>query len=178
MKLRKIIYIGECGEGSVYFDTERQRPLVASKSKLLNTEGARKTNRFIVPIIVSTFFVGGFVFANPFGGYYSETTFFFLIVVWLLEFIGFIWLLERALYKNVKQAVPTPRENFRRAVYSNLFWSNFRDKKVTIGKKVWAWIMTGIMFLLSFSPLLIIKVGFNMLGNAIGSEIIGISFIA
>lgn len=175
---RKIIYMGKCGEGAVYFDTEQQCPLLAQKSKLLNTEGARRTNRLIVPIIVSASLGGSsLIFANSFGGYYSESTLIFLIAVWLMECFGLIWLVERALYKNVKEAIPTTRENFRRAVYSNLFWNNFSDKKVTIGKKVWAWIMTGTMLLLSFSPLLIIKVGFNMLSNAIGSEIIGISFI-
>lgn len=58
MLLRKIIYIGESGEGTVYFDTERNLALSAPKSKLLNTEAAGMTNRFI-PVLVGLLILGG-----------------------------------------------------------------------------------------------------------------------
>ena len=83
MLLRKIIYIGESGEGAVYFDTERHLALSAPKSKLLNTEATSLTNRFI-PILVGFLILGGgvglFTYANPFGGYYSYGTLIFLIL--------------------------------------------------------------------------------------------------
>ncbi|MBF0777946.1 hypothetical protein [Streptococcus cuniculi] len=139
MILKKIIYIGESGEGAVYFDTERNLALSAPKSKLLNTDEAGLTNYFI-PILVGFLIVGGsglgfFTVANPFSGYYSYETLIFLVFAWIFEFIGMVWLLERALYKNVKQAQPTDKQNFRSAVYGNLLWNNFSDKRVTVGKK-------------------------------------------
>lgn len=138
MLLRRIIYIGESGDGAVYFDTKHNLALVASKSQLLNTEKAGVTNRFI-PILVGILILGGgtgfFTVANPFGGRYSYATLLFLVSAWLFEFIGMIGLLERALYKNVRHAIPTTPQNFRIAVYNNLFWNNFSDKKATSGKK-------------------------------------------
>lgn len=178
MLLRKVIYMGECGEGAVYFDTVKQMALVAPKSQLLNTYVTGKTNRFI-PVLIILFIFGGtgFMFANPFGGYYSKETLVFLMIIWLMEFLGLICLLERVLYKNLKDAVPTSRENFRHAVYGNLFWNNFSEKRVTRGKKIWAWVLTLIMFLCAFSPLLMIKMGQTMLGRVIGNEIIMVSLV-
>lgn len=174
---RKIIYIGECGEGAVYFDTERNLALVAPQSMLLNTAGAGKTNLLIPSLVALGLGGSGFAVANPFGGYYSEATLVFLIIAWIVECVGLIWLLERALYKNVKQAQPTTRQNFRTAVYGNLFWNNFGDKKVTTGKKIWAWIMTVMFSILGLSPILVCWIFQNMIGTAIGSEIITISLI-
>ncbi|MGT2964092.1 hypothetical protein [Streptococcus acidominimus] len=136
MFFRKIVYMGECGEGAVYFDTERNLALLAPPSRLLNTAGAGKTN-LLIPALVALGFGGtGLVVANPFGGYYSYATLIYLVLLWLIECFGLIWLLERALYKNVKQAQSTTRQHFRTAVYGNLFWNNFGDKRATVGKKL------------------------------------------
>lgn len=183
MFLRKIIYIGESENGAVYFDTERQLALSAPKSQLLNTEGAGKVNRFI-PLLVGFLIVGGgtsfFTVANPFGGRYSYGTLIFLGVTWLFEFIGMVWLLERALYKNVQQAQPTNRQNFRVAVYNNLIWRNFSDKKVTTGKIVVCWLFVSMIFLVNIACFPIFQntiLPLILNSSSIGSEIIMLSLL-
>jgi len=49
--MRKIIFIGQSGDEAVYYNTRTKEALVADKSALLNTEGARKTNKAIIPLI-------------------------------------------------------------------------------------------------------------------------------
>ncbi len=175
--LRDVIYVGESGVGTVYFDTKRNLVLAAPQSRLLNTEGARRTNR-LIPIIIGISILGGtgvVTVANPFGGYYSYGTLVFLLTAWIIECVGFVWLLERALYKNVKKAEPTERQNFRTAVYGHLVWSNFGDKKVTRGKKIWAWVIVIIMAIVSLVtiPLISEVVLVDIKNQApIGSEII------
>ncbi|MTB63938.1 hypothetical protein GGG87_02845 [Streptococcus sp. zg-86] len=167
MFLRKIIYIGECGEGTVYFDTERNLALVAPKSKLLNTAGARETNLWIPGLIALGIGGTGLAVTNPFSGYYSKAMLVFLIIAWIVECVGMIWLLERALYKNVTEAQPTTRQNFRTAVYGNLFWNNFGDKRVTFGKKMVMFIVVCSMLAvnLAFVPALIYDVIPKMLNQ-------------
>ncbi|MGT2950296.1 hypothetical protein BU202_01890 [Streptococcus cuniculi] len=178
MFFRKVIYMGECGEGAVYFDTERNLALVAPQSKLLNTAGTEKTNLLIPGLITLGFGGTGLTVANPFGGYYSEATFVFLIIAWIVECVGLIWLLERALYKNVKHAQPTTRQNFRSAVYGNLFWNNFGDKRVTFGKKLVMFIVVCSILAanLAFVPALLYHVIPNILNQvSIDSDIIILS---
>ena len=47
--MRRIIFIGQSGDEAVYYNTRTKEALVANKSALLNTEGARKTNKAIIP---------------------------------------------------------------------------------------------------------------------------------
>ena len=65
------------------------------------------------------------------------------------------------------------------AVDTNLIWGNFGDKKVTLGKKIFAWIFTVFMALMGLiGPILVISIlVFNMIGTPIGSEIITLSFM-
>ncbi|KXT77451.1 hypothetical protein STRDD11_02635 [Streptococcus sp. DD11] len=52
IKYEKKIFIGQSGEEAVYYNTRTKEALVADKSALLNTEGARRTNRAIIPLIL------------------------------------------------------------------------------------------------------------------------------
>ena len=56
--MRKIIFIGQSGDEAVYYNTRTREALVASKSALLNTEGARKSNRAIIPLMLVFIFIG------------------------------------------------------------------------------------------------------------------------
>lgn len=49
---RKIIYIGEFDNQAIYFDIEKQVPLAASKSSLLNTQKSKYSWKYIVCIIL------------------------------------------------------------------------------------------------------------------------------
>ncbi|EFX35872.1 MULTISPECIES: hypothetical protein [Streptococcus] len=50
--LRRRVFIGECNGQAVYYDQRTREALAAPKSKLLNTEGARDTNSFILELVV------------------------------------------------------------------------------------------------------------------------------
>ena len=56
--MRKIIFIGQSGDKAVYYNTRTKEALVADKSVLLNTEGARKTNKAIIPLMLVFIFIG------------------------------------------------------------------------------------------------------------------------
>ena len=136
--MRKIIFIGQSGDGAVYYNTRTREALVADKSALLNTEGARRSNRGIAPLIALFSFLGllgGFVSIPIFSGfrYNSGMVLIFILCLFLIIF-GFIWMMEVALYKGVKRARGATKQDFKEAVYSNLFWENFSEKKATFGK--------------------------------------------
>ena len=184
MFFRKVIYIGESQGQAIYVHVDEQRkPLAAPKSKFLDTEASRGNRKHIVWLICGLLAFSSIMQFFPetrfFTGTYSYGTLIYFLLTWLLEAILLLVVVERALYKNVSLAQPTSKENFRRAVNSNLFWSNFSDKKITLGKKIFAWIFTVFMALMGLiGPILVISIlVFNMIGTPIGSEIITLSFM-
>ena len=136
--MRKIIFIGQSGDKAVYYNTRTREALVANKSALLNTEGARKTNKAIIPLMFAFVFlgiIGGLVAIPAFSGFrYSSWMVPPYIVAQFFVCFGFIWMMEEALYKEVKQVQGASSQQFAKAVDSNLFWENFSNKKVTFGK--------------------------------------------
>ena len=138
--MRKIIFIGQSGDKAVYYNTRTREALVADKSVLLNTEGARKTNKAIIPLMLVFIFlglIGGMVAIPAFSGFrYSSWMVPPYITAQFFVCFGFIWMMEVALYKEVKRARGATKQEFKEAVYSNLFWENFSEKKATFGKMI------------------------------------------
>ena len=136
--MRKIIFIGQSGDKAVYYNTRTREALVADKSVLLNTEGARKSNRAIIPLMFAFVFlgiVGGLVAIPAFSGFrYNSWMVPTYIVAQFFVCFGFIWMMEEALYKEVKQVQGASSQQFAKAVDSNLIWENFSEKKATFGK--------------------------------------------
>ena len=136
--MRKIIFIGQSGDEAVYYNTRTKEALVADKSALLNTEGARKTNKAIIPLILLFALFGGgtgvtiFSFTTPFR--LNESMIPIILLAIFLVFVGSIYMLEKALYKNVRSTVLANEEQFKAAVNSSLIWGGFSDKKATFGK--------------------------------------------
>ena len=136
--MRKIIFIGQSGDEAVYYNTRTKEALVADKSALLNTEGARKTNKAIIPLILLFALFGGgvglaiFSFTSPFR--LNERMIPIILLAIFLVFVGSIYMLEKALYKNVRSTFLANEEQFKVAVNGNLFWEGFSDKKATLGK--------------------------------------------
>lgn len=89
---RDIIYIGESGEGTVYFDTVRNIALVSLKSRLLDTNKSKILNRYI-PFLIGTMLSLGAVlhFSNSFSGYYTYGTLIFLSILWAFEFFALVF---------------------------------------------------------------------------------------
>lgn len=177
MFLRKKIYIGETSNGVIYYNTQTGEILAANKSNLLNTEKSGQLNKLIPYLIVLFLSFGSLGITSFSFGEYNKTILMILIVLWVLEFIGMVILLEQALYKYVKHAVSSTKKEFKIAADGNLMWNNFGDKRVTRGKKIWAWIITTIVTLCGFSPILIINIIINSMGKSIRSEIVMFSLI-
>ena len=138
MLFRKVIYIGESEGQAIYVHIDEPRnPLAAPKSKFLDTEASRGNRKHIVWLICGLLAFGSIMQLFPatrfFTGVYSYGTLMYFLLIWLLEAILLLVIVERALYKNVALAKPTSKENFRRAVDSNLFVNNFAEMKVTLG---------------------------------------------
>ena len=138
MNMRKIIFIGQSDDKTVYYNTRTKEALVADKSVLLNTEGARKTNKAIIPLMLVFIFlglIGGMVAIPALSGFrYSSGMTQLFIAGFMFVFFCSMWMLEIALYKNVKYVRGATKQQFTKAVDSNLFWENFDVKKASIGK--------------------------------------------
>ena len=184
MFFRKVIYIGESQGQAIYIHVDEPRnPLAAPKSKFLDTERSRGNRKHIILSICALLAFSGIMQLFPatrfFTGVYSYGTLIYFLLTWLLEAILLLVIVERALYKNVALAQPTSKDNFRKAVSSNLFWNNFSDKKVTPGKKLFAWgftvfmVIIGLVGTISILSMLV----FKMMGTPIGSEIFPLSLI-
>mgnify|MGYP000843636457 FL=1 len=136
--MRKIIFIGQSGEEAVYYNTRTKEALVANKSALLDTEGARRSNRAIIPLILLFALFGGgtgvviFSFTGPFR--LNERMIPIILLAIFLVFVGSTYMLEKALYKNVRSTVLASEEQFKDAVNGSLIWEGFSDKKATFGK--------------------------------------------
>jgi len=120
---RRRVFIGECDGQAVYYDQKTREALAASKSVLLNTEGAYKTNAYI-PEMVILFMAGGtggFGFLGAMSiGVYNWTSLTFILLFWLAEFLFLVAILERGLYKNVRKAQLTTEKVFYYAASHNL----------------------------------------------------------
>ena len=148
--MRKIIFIGQSGDKAVYYNTRTKEALVADKSVLLNTEGARKSNRSIAPLIVIFTFlglIGGMVAIPAFSSFlYSSGMTQLFISGFMFVFFCSMWMLEIALYKNVKYVRGATKQQFEKVVYSNLFWDNFSNKKATF-LKIFAFMVVILLLL-------------------------------
>ncbi|AKI57440.1 hypothetical protein ACFKI6_05665 [Streptococcus agalactiae] len=178
MFLRKKIYIGETSNGVIYYNTKTGEILLsANKSKLLNTEESGQLNKFI-PYLIGLFMLFGSLGITSFSfGEYNYTILMLLIILWVMEFLGMVILLERALYKDVNHMVKASKKEFKIAADGNLMWNNFSDKKVTIKKKIISWFMVFLVGICGFSPILIINIIINSMGKSIRSEIVMFSLI-
>ena len=149
--MRKIIFIGQSGNKAVYYNTRTREALVADKSALLNTEGARKSNSAIIPLMFAFVFlgiIGGLVAIPAFSDFrYNSWMVPPYIVAQFFVCFGFIWMMEEALYKEVKQVQGASSQQFAKAVDSNLFWDNFNDKKATFGKMLAFMIVMLLVFM-------------------------------
>ena len=152
--MRKIIFIGQSDDKAVYYNTRTKEALVADKSALLNTEGARKTNKAIIPLMFAFVFlgiIGGLVAIPAFSGFrYSSWMVPPYIVAQFIVCFGFIWMMEVALYKEVKRVRGATKQEFAKAVDSNLFWENFSKKKATFGKMIVFLIIQLLIIFLAF----------------------------
>ncbi len=140
MIFRKKIFMGECPEGAVYYNTKTHEILVADKSKLLNMEKSKNNGKYaaigtgililILPMLKITDINIDFGKLK-------------ILIAWIVENAFLCLLIEVALYKNVKNTKLATRQQFRQAIYGNTLWNNFENKRVTKRKKIF---FTGLIF--------------------------------
>lgn len=185
--IRRIIFIGQSGGNTIYFDKKSGNILKAPKSFLLDMEKSKHNTRKII-IILTTFpillsLAGGV--ANFFFGkiYYTATLFIFLMFLWSMETIMLTYTLEKSLYfpikhKRIDEIEIGTKSEFRQAIYSNNIWNIFGDKKVSLWKKIGIALFIIIICCLTILlPLImyLINLQEEFLGKAVGSEFIAIS---
>ena len=71
-------------------------------------------------------------------------------IFYSLSFLYPIWIymmMEVALYKGVKRVQGATKKEFKEAVYSNLFWENFSEKKATFAKMLAFMIVMLLVFM-------------------------------
>ena len=73
-----------------------------------------------------------FSFTSPFR--LNERMIPIILLAIFLVFVGSTYMLEKALYKNVRSTVLASEEQFKDAVNGSLIWEGFSDKKATFGK--------------------------------------------
>ena len=139
MFFRKVIYIGESEGQAIYVHIDEPRnPLAAPKSKFLDTEASRGNRKHIVWLICGLLAFSSIMQLFPatrfFTGVYSYGTLIYFLLIWLLEAILLLVIVERALYKNVALAQPTSKENFRRAVNTISFGKIFQIRRLPLAR--------------------------------------------
>ena len=139
MLFRKVIYIGESEGQAIYVHIDEPRnPLAAPKSKFLDTEASRGNRKHIVWLICGLLAFSSIMQLFPatrfFTGVYSYGTLIYFLLIWLLEAILLLVIVERALYKNVALAQPTSKENFRRAVNTISFGKIFQIRRSPLAR--------------------------------------------
>ncbi len=183
--MKRIIYIGEADGNAIYFDTKKQIPLKAPKSKMLNTKKNNNSSRNIIIILGIILLLGSLgsiitIRPNILSGKYTIDTFILLVLLWGIEFLFLSFLVYRALYKNQNKLSFANSKEFGYAIRNNNYWNIFSNKKVTFWKKAGMFLLTVAFIGLTISIVPIayaINEQSQFLGKAIGSEIIGISFL-
>lgn len=133
--IRKIMYMGDDGSNTLYYDTVRHLPLKSGKSELLDNKGS-SNNGFLAMGLAGLFTLIGFIISKlqlrlPI--LEQELPFMHLLGVGLSLFVavGFIVLMEKVLYRDMKHLELASMAEFDKAIYESSLWSKFRNKKAT-----------------------------------------------
>lgn len=159
--MRRIIFIGQSGNQTVYLDTRTNEALIAGKSVFLDTEGARKSNSCLLPMLsfLSLLAGGGSLMIydhlHPFR--LEPWMLWIFVPATCLVFLGSLVLFEMTLYKEVKDTQLATRAEFDEAVETNLFWDNFSDKEATYGKIIF---FLGVIAILLFCLVILVLFAF------------------
>ena len=108
----------------------------------------------IIPLMLVFIFlglIGGMVAIPAFSGFrYSSWMVPPYIVAQFIVCFGFIWMMEVALYKEVKRVRGATKQEFAKAVDSNLLWENFSKKKATFAKMIVFLIIQLVILFIAF----------------------------
>ena len=137
--MRKIIYIGQGNQQSVYYNTRTREALTTESSNLPDSEGAISSKKSKWPWIV--FFA--FLLVTIIGIWIRSLIAPFKLSEWmaaihlaaiLFVFIGSVYGFEKLFYSGAKSLVPASEEQFKEAVERSTFWRKSPDKEPTVDK--------------------------------------------
>ena len=137
--MRKIIYIGQGNQQSVYYNTKTREALTTESSNLPDSEGAISSKKSKWPWIV--FF--GFLLVAIISIWIRSLIAPFKLSEWMIPihlaailfvFIGSVYGFEKLFYSGAKSLVPASEEQFKEAVESSKFWKKSPDKEPTVDK--------------------------------------------
>lgn len=137
--MRKIIYIGQGCQQSVYYNTKTREALTTQSSASSETEGAISSKKSKWPWVL--FFV--FLLVTIIGIWIRSLLAPFRLSEWmapihlvaiLFVFIGSVYGFEKLFYSGAKSLVPASEEQFKDAVESSTFWRKSPDKEPTVDK--------------------------------------------
>ncbi|MGT2739475.1 hypothetical protein [Streptococcus pantholopis] len=165
--------MGDYAGKAIYYDRKTKEAVYAPKSFLLNTEGAKRTNTLIPMLVVLFMFscTNLFMIKKLFNmGTYTEKTLYYIVLIWLIESIFLVGIVELALYKNVRTAKLATEYAFRQATFKNLI-SEQRNGKTEQGNIIYMKVLSAIILLLLLLPVVYVITYQDLIGKAIGNEI-------
>ena len=137
--MRKIIYIGQGCQQSVYYNTKTREALTTQSSASSETDGAISSKKSKWPWVL--FFV--FLLVTIIGIWIRSLLAPFRLSEWmapihlvaiLFVFIGSVYGFEKLFYSGAKSLVPASEDQFKDAVESSTFWRKSPDKEPTVDK--------------------------------------------
>ena len=137
--MRKIIYIGQGCQQSVYYNTKTREALTTQSSASSETDGAISSKKSKWPWVL--FFV--FLLVTIIGIWIRSLLAPFRLSEWmapihlvaiLFVFIGSVYGFEKLFYSGARSLVPASEEQFKDAVESSTFWRKSPDKEPTVDK--------------------------------------------
>ena len=139
--MRKIIYIGQGCQQSVYYNTRTREALATEYSNLPDSEGAISSKKskwpwvlFFAFLLVAIISIWIRSLIAPFR--LSEWMIPIHLAAILFVFIGSVYGFEKLFYSGAKSLVPASEEQFKEAVESSKFWKKSPDKEPTVDKIV------------------------------------------
>lgn len=184
MLLRKLIYMGEVNGETIYFDVKKKISMKSPNSQYIDSKKTKKNYWWSSIILISIFIIIGsisfFTKTSFLSARYTHVNLTLILILWIFEVFFLTKLINKGLYKNVKSAIPATKKELWYAIKENNIWNVFNNNKVTIWKKLTAWILTIVVVLCTIA---IIPVAYlvnqngELIGHQIGSEIIVISLI-
>ena len=137
--MRKIIYIGQGCQQSVYYNTKTREALTTQSSASSEPDGAISSKKSKWPWVVFFAFLLVAVISiwirsliAPFR--LSEWMIPIHLAAILFVFIGSVYGFEKLFYSGAKSLVPASEEQFKDAVESSTFWRKSPDKEPTVDK--------------------------------------------
>ena len=137
--MRKIIYIGQGCQQSIYYNTKTSEALATESSASSETDGAISSKKSKWPWVV--FFA--FLLVAIIGIWIRSLIAPFRLSEWMVPihlaailfvFIGSVYGFEKLFYSGAKSLVPASEEQFKDAVESSTFWRKSPDKEPTVDK--------------------------------------------